>query len=61
MADATSSIMEFDPAIEGLYETANLLPSSAVAALVDRLSALLNRRAGNPDLELGDMELDDRL
>ena len=53
--------MEFDPAIGGLYETANLLPSSAEATLVDRLSALLYRRAGDPDLELGDMELDDCL
>ena len=39
----------------------NLLPSPAVAALVERLIALRYRRAGDPDFELGDMELDDRL
>ena len=53
--------MEFEPDIAGLYATANLLPSRAVAALVERLIDLLDRRAGDPDLELDDMGPDDVL
>lgn len=53
--------MNFDPDIAGLYATANLLPSPAVAALVERLIDLLDRRAGDPDFEPGDMEPDEAL
>ena len=53
--------MKFAPDIAGLYATANLLPSPAVEALVERLIDLLDRRAGDPDFEPGDMEPDNEV
>ena len=51
--------MEFDVDIAGVLAVANVLPSSAVGHLVEQLIDLLDRRAGDPDFEPGDMEPDD--
>ena len=45
--------MKFELNIAALYATASLLPSRAVAALLERLVDLLNRRAGDPDFDPG--------